>query len=299
MFITVLLAAVFLITGCNGDTQQTTGGGAFIGGTQGMVATFEPLSIKEGDVYTIFDSEDFPLEIKLKNKGEETLAIGKATLRLLGPPPGDFQNIPQWELHNRQQIEKVSEFNPEGGEEIVSFTPTAYGKYTAQVTGFTDINWNLEYWYDYKTHLIVNDVCFKGDITDPKVCEVKQDKTFSVSGAPVTVTGVSEDSAGRGIILLKIDIENKGTGTSTSIGQDFDDRFSQLSYSIDEAAKWECKSGGRENEARLIDGKAQIICRLKDPIAEEDIFTKSVRVTFDYTYKELIQEKLRVKESAE
>lgn len=295
----VILMSVFLLA-CTTKPTTPAGGGAFIGGTQGLVASFEPLSVKDPEtgLYTIYDTEDFSLDIALKNKGEEPIPVGKATLRLLGPLPTLFQNIPAWQLLNKQVIDKISEFNPDGGEEVVSFTPAgARAKYTGPVTGFTDITWNLEYWYDYKTQLIVNDVCFKGDITQKKVCEVKEAKTFSVSGAPITISKVEEDVAGKGIMLLKIVLKDAGTGQSAIPGQAFDTRFDQVRYIVDEPAKWECKSGGRENEARLTDGVATINCRLKLPLAESDLYMKQVRLTLEYTYKELVQEKLRIKES--
>ncbi len=294
----LLLVALFLLTSCGEDEQQQDTESAFIGGTSGITASFEPLSVEEDGVYTVFDTEDFPLDIILKNQGEEDLAPGMANLRLLGPAKEDFKNIPKWQLSNQGEIEKISEFNPEGGEEIISFTPNNRALYGGEVTGFTDVTWNLEYWYDYKTHLIVNDVCFKGDITDTKVCEVKEDKTYSVSGAPITVTKVSEDAGGKGIIILRIEIQNIGSGDSTVVGSEFDKRFDQISYTIDEPEKWECKSGGREGEARMMENTAQIICRLKNPLTDDDIYTKPVRLTLEYTYKELIQEKLRIKESA-
>lgn len=295
MFLMVLLISVIFITSC-GTEEKVQSKGVFIGGTSGIVASFEPLSVKEEGLYTLFDTEDFPLEILLKNVGEETLAPGKATLRLLGPAQQDFENIPNWEVKSTQTIEKISEFNPSGGEEIISFTPQS-AKYKNKVTGYTDINWNLEYWYDYKTYLIINDVCFKGDITDEKVCKVKEARTYSVSGAPITINSVNEDSAGKGVIMLRIALSNAGKGKSTIVGKSFDDRFDQVSFVTDEPAVWECKSGGRENEARLIDGKAEIICRLKNPLKEEDVYQRTVRLTFGYTYKDLVQEKLRVKES--
>ena len=298
IIIPILVLSLFLITACNNEETAPTTGGAFIGGTEGIIASFEPISVEEDGIYTIFDTEDFPLDIVLKNKGEEVVPAGKITLRLLGPAREEFQNIPNWELQNQEEIEKISEFNPEGGEEIATFTPNARATYISPVTGFIDINWNLEYEYEYKTHLIVNDVCFKGDITDPKVCEVKEAKAYSVSGAPITVTGVEEDTAGKGVVMLKINVENVGTGDSTIAGDEFDKRFDQISYTISEGDKWECKSSGRENQARLVENKAQIICRLKSPLDENDLYTKSVRLTLDYNYRELIQEKLRIKESA-
>ncbi len=298
IFIAVLLILSLFLVACSGnDTQQKTGG-AFRGGTTGLVATFEPISIKEDGVYTIFDSEDFPLDIILKNKGEETLNPGKVTMKLIGPAPQDFEGIASWVIQNKENIEKISEFNPEGGEEVIGFTGSSRAKYKNKVTGFTDINWNLEYTYDYKTYLIIDDVCFKGDITDDKVCDVKGIKTFSISGAPITVTSINEESGGKGIVVLRIIVKNAGTGDSSITGKDFDTRFNQIGFTVDEPDKWECKSGGRANEARLAeDGTAEIQCRLKTALKEEDLFLRSVRLTLDYSYRELIQEKLRIKES--
>ncbi len=292
----LLLLSLFLLVSCAKE-ETAAGGGAFIGGSEGIVASFEPLSIEEDGIYTVFDTEDFSLDIVLKNKGEEDVPAGKARLKLLGPSKTSFTNIPSWELANRQLIEKISEFNPEGGEEIISFTPTNRAMYTGEVTGYQDLVWNLEFDYDYKTYLIIDNVCFKGDITDERVCELKEPKTFSISGAPITVNSVVEDSAGRGLIMLKIIISDVGEGDSTIVGQEFDHRFDQVAYTIDEPDKWECKSGGRTNEARLIEGTAQIICRLKAPLIEDDLYTKPVRLTLAYTYRDLIQEKLRIKES--
>ncbi|MEK6901730.1 MAG: hypothetical protein AABX37_05280 [Nanoarchaeota archaeon] len=300
IIIAILLSIILILTACSQEQAQAPAArtGAFIGGTTGLTALFEPLSIKEENIFTVFDTEDFPLVGDLQNKGEDTNQPKGVRLRLLGPAQQDFANIPLLTVQNQQVIEKVSDFNPQGGEEILSFTPQARARYTSLVTGFTDITWNLEFNYDYKTHLIINDICFKGDPTDLKVCNPKEKKTFAVSAAPITITNVEQDSAGRGVILMKIDVQNAGQGHSTIIGTDFDQRFDQLAYTIDEPDKWECKSGGRENEARLTEGKAQILCRLKLPLAEADLYTRSVRLTVSYAYKELIQEKLRIKESA-
>ena len=291
----LLLISLLLIAAC-GPAKQAPTKGAFLGGTSGLIASFEPFSVQENGVFAVFDSEDFPIDVDLKNKGEETVAPGKVKLKLLGPAKDDFQNVPAWELMNKKEIEKISEFNPDGGDEVVSFTPTR-AKFKSKVTGFTDVTWNLEYAYDYKTYLIINDVCFKGDITDSKVCDVKGARTFSVSGAPITVNAISEDVGGKGVVLLKIDLRNAGKGSSTKIGSAFDNRFDLLAFSIDEPEKWECKSGGRENEARLISGNAQIICRLKTPLDVNDLFVKNLRLTLQYTYKDLVKEKLRIKES--
>jgi len=297
LLLVLVLTSLILLTACQGQQVDTTSG-AFIGGTDGIVLSFEPFSIMEDSVYTIFDTEDFPIELVVKNMGEHTVEAGDAVLTLLGPAQEDFTNIPDWEIPNSEEIEKISEFNPTGGEEIISFTPNAYAQYAGEVLGYNDVTWNINYKYDYNTILIVNDVCFKGDLTDDRVCEVQEFKSISVSGAPITVTSVEEDTGGKGIVLLKIQVSNAGTGESTLQGEEFDNRFSQIGYAIESPEKWECKSGGQENEARLIDGAAEIICRLNEPLGEDDIYSDSVTLTFSYTYQDLISEKLRIKESA-
>ena len=297
----IVSVITLILTGCQNNQAKNASGGVFIGGTKGLTASFEPLGIKENNVYAIYDTEGFPLEVLLKNQGEETIAPGKVSLKLLGPAPTDFQHIPSWTITNQQSIDKVSNLNPQGGEEIVSFTPGEFATLstTKQVTGFTDVNWNVEYAYDYKTHVVINDVCFKGDITDTKVCQVKEAKKFFVSGAPLTVTTVEQDTAGKGLIALKITVQNAGTGSATFPDGEFDTRFSQAAYTIEEPSAWECKSGGRENQVRFVGNSGQVFCKLKQPLREEELYTKSLEFTLNYKYKELIQEKLRIKESIE
>ncbi len=301
IIIFTLLVGMLLLTACSSEEQPAAPqqGNAFIGGTTGVEAQLEPLGFTEDSgVQSIYDTDNFPLDVVFRNKGEQNLEAGQLRARLLGPAQEEFENIPSWELTNAGAIEKISEFDPEGGEEIISFTPDQDAQYTGTVVGFTPITWNVEYDYDYKTHVIVNDVCFKGDPTDPKVCTLKEAKTFSVSAAPITVTTVAEDTAGRGVPILKIEVSNGASGNVAIIGQEFDNRFGQVAYTIDEPEKWECKSGGRENEARLRDGKATIICKLREALTESDLYTKSIKFTLDYTYRELVKEELQIKESA-
>lgn len=297
--IVVMVVLGILLVGCSNSTSDgTKKGGVFFGGTEGIVASFDPLGVVEDGVSSIYDTEGFSLDVLLKNKGEEVVPPGKVSLRLLGPAPADFTGIPAWTLASRGEIDKVSEFNPQGGEEVVSFAANSTARYTKAVTGFIDLAWNVEYTYDYKTYGIIDNVCFKGDPTDEKVCKVEEKKTVAVSGAPITITNVEEDAAGKGIMVLKIDVENKGQGRAAVVGEEFDNRFSQIGYSIDESQLWQCKSGGLENKARLVDNKAQIICKLKTALADQDLYTKSIAFTLQYKYRDVAQEKLRVKESA-
>ena len=88
-----------------------------------------------------------------------------------------------------------------------------------------------------------------------------------------------------------------GVGKVTKQGEDFGVRDT-IAYTLDDEA-WECKSGGKVNEARLIDGTAEIVCKLKEALQEDALSTKQVKLTLQYKYRDIIQEKIRIKESAE
>ena len=95
---------------------------------------------------------------------------------------------------------------------------------------------------------------------------------------------------------MKISVSNAGSSTAkvAKPGEDFGVR-NLLAFSLDDPA-WECKSAGKLNEARLDEGKAEIVCKLKEPLAKGQVSTKQLKLTLDYKYRELISEKLRVKQ---
>lgn len=291
---------LIVITACSQEEGQQPGDSVFQGGTQGLVARFEPFGVEENGIFTIFDTESFPVEVVLQNKGEEDIPAGKATVTLKGINLNDFTGIEAKTLATQDTIEGVTELNEEGGEETLDFTRSSDAKYKLPVTGFFQPDIFATADYDYKTHLAIPQVCFKEDLQDDSVCTVQEAKRFFASGAPVTVTKVEEDVAGRGIIVLLVSIENAGAGRVTLPGAEFDARFDQLAFAIEtEPQGWECRSAGRQNEARLINGKAVITCKLQQPLAKDELFTKQVELTLNYRYRTVIQESVRIKESLE
>jgi len=291
-----LLLGVFLLTACSPSTDTNLKKGAFIGGTQGVLAEFEAFGPEEEGVYTIFETESFPIEVRLSNKGEYDLQLGDVTVNLEGLSQNEFGGIPALSLNNAGIIDKVSELAPTGGEETISFSENV--EYTADVIGFIDrkIFANLD--YKYQTLAIVPEVCLKQDLTDNRICDVAEAKSFSVSGAPITVTSVEEESAGRGIVALRFKIKNVGGGKVTVVGEDFSATADKIGFSLDDPA-WECKAAGRVNEARLRDGETEVVCRLTEALPDKFLEVKQVKLTVDYKYRDLIQETVRIRESSE
>ena len=299
--IIVLAAFLIILTGCESSDTNTDARSSetvFVGGTQGIVAQFEPFGVEESSVFTVFDSESFPIEVTLNNEGEDDVNPGDVTITLKGINTNDFSGIPFAELKNKETLEKVSEFNPDGDEELVDFTPTQDAKYKLNVTGFFQPDIFAQVDYNYTTHIVIPSVCYKEDPQDDSICDVQGTKTFAVSSAPITVSSVKQDIAGRGIIVLTIIIDNVGGGRVALPSQDFDLRFGKVAVTMEtDASEWECRSSGNQNEARLVGGKSTITCKLRQPLAEDVLFTKQVELRLDYRYRSIIQQAIRIRES--
>lgn len=293
LVVSILLISLLLITSCKQGNKNQDTKGAFIGGTQGVTANFEPLGVEENGVYSIFDTESFPIEVTLQNKGEYDLQASDVTVELLGPAQSEFSGIPSNVLKNRAVIEKISDLVLTGGEETITFGDEV--KYTSPIRGVTERTWFANIDYNYRTTVIIPEVCLKEDLRDNRVCTVEENKKFFVSGAPIQINSIVEDTAGKGIMALRIKLSNVGSGKVTKQNENFG-VTERLTYSLDDP-NWECKSGGRTNEARLISGSAEIVCKLKTALPVGTIATKQVTLNFDYKYRDIIQEKLRIKES--
>jgi hypothetical protein len=295
----LLIAGLMLIAGCSGNNTQKVGESPYIGGNEGVVAEFEPLGNQENGVYTIYDTDNFPIQIKLKNKGEEDVDTGLAKVRIYGIPLSDFSGINGQELTNGENIEKISDVNANGGEVIVNFGDKV--KYNPKLTGdFVPLELFASFSYRYRTTASVPQACFKQKIDDNEVCDVDASKTVYSSAGPIQVNAVSEKPAGAGKVSLIFEVENVGGGEAAVPGEEFNTRYDQIQYKIipdSEAAKWKCTAAGREGIARFSDKKATIICTLVNSLEEGAKYTKEVVLEVDYDYRDVIQESLRVRKS--
>lgn len=296
----VLMVLTVVLAGCAQDNDIETPGSPYLGGTQGIVPNFEEMGIFNENTNTdeIFENETFPIEVTLKNKGEYEVQPGQATVTLLGVDLSDFSGIPDGELSNTESVEKVSEFNEEGGETTLDFTSGEMdAKYLLPLVGSTyDVSVFGKVVYYYETYAAVPKVCFKEDLKDDSICDIEESKEVFSSGAPIQVSSAIEKTAGTGKIAVEFEIENVGSGDVTTPTKEFDTRFDQLAFEPGDANTWECSAAGKINEARLdTDGKATIRCRLKEAMADNTLFTKELDLTLKYKYKEIIHEQVRIK----
>lgn len=302
----ILIVLVLFVAGCaEEEIGPEAGKSPYIGGTKGVIAEFEQMGVysDESNMEEIYEGEKFPIEITLKNKGEDDVGIGNATVSLAGINLADFTGIDDGDVTpddgittNTVLIEKISEYNKDGGEVTIDFTSGADDAvYIVPLPGYSyDISVFAIVDYRYKTYSAVPKVCFKGDPADKTVCNVDEVKDVYSSGAPIQVVKAEEKKAGVGKIAVEFSIENTGTGRVTKPGTAYDSRYDQLSYSVSDPTEWECKSAGKINEARLSDGKATIVCRLSGTLDRSDLYTKELDLTLEYDYKEIMHKQLRV-----
>ena len=93
----IAIMSILILAGCTEEKQQTSKG-IYIGGTQGITAKLEQLGVAENGVYSIFDTETFPIEVTVTNKGEYNIKPSDITLSLLGPSQSEFSDIKSWQF---------------------------------------------------------------------------------------------------------------------------------------------------------------------------------------------------------
>jgi hypothetical protein len=293
-----VLLTIFLVA-CTKDTP-TKVDSVFEGGTVGITAEFGPFGVEEAGTFTIFDTENFPIEVIIQNRGEHDVQAGDVKVTLTGINLADFTGIIAASLSNDQEIEGLSDFNDEGEEDTIDFTPGTDAEYIPEVTGFYQPEIFADVDYTYRTRVIIPEVCFKEDLQDDRICDAEGSKDVFVSSAPVTVTGVTQNVAGRGIVVLEINVQNAGKGKVTTPGSDFGRLFNKVAFKMEKNPQdWECSSSGSKTEAKFSSGTTTIRCKLVEALEKDTLYTKQVELTLDYTYQTRISQSIKILESVE
>lgn len=300
--ICLIIISILMLSGCKKtDTSGEIADSPYMEGTKGVVAEFMDMGIFNEDtkINEIYDDESFPIEIILKNKGEYDIEPGDVTVTLKGIYLGSFSGITSnGVLSNENLIEKISEINEDGSEDTLDFTPgTEDAKYITAFSGSSvDLDVFAEIVFNYKTETTIKKICFKEDLQDDSICEVSETKKVFSSGAPIQIRSAKETTAGSAKIAVELKIENVGGGDVAKIADSFDKRYNKFSFVSSDEGKWECRSGGKLNEGRFDSaGIAKISCKLKEPMAEDTLYTEDLDLTIDYKYRYLIQESIRIK----
>ena len=305
MLIAMLMLSIAILTGCTGGNQQVTISDPYMGGSQGLLAQFEPLGASiDGNTQSIFDDEPFTLVINLKNKGEYEIPANTMKTTIKGISSSDYTGI-TFQKSNGEKLEKISSFNTKGGEITISHGTAKL--VTSRIKDRNVITANIfaDVVYPYKTFISAPKVCFKDTSSKVRdeICDVENSalQVFS-SGAPIRAVSAKETRTGKGLIGVEFTIENVGQGDSKDPAKsDFDYRYNEVAFKVQDSSspeKWYCTSSGREGVGRFDENnKLVVLCKLKEQykISENEAYQSQLDLTLTYDYKTVISTDLVIK----
>ncbi len=297
----LLVISMLILVGCTSGGGNAPVESPYSGGWKGVIANFEEMGVVSdvGGVNEVYENEQFPVDVRIQNLGEMEMAANSITITLKGVDHSVF-GLSSNSIKNSDVIEKVSEFLPEGGEELLSF---GNAKYDITTGNFYDAHFYATLEYPYKTFVAVPDVCYKEDLKDNSICIVDEAKTAFSSGAPITVSSVAERPAGRGKFYIEYRVNNVGGGkVKANAADEFGSTYGEVKFAMKtDPANWECVSRGSTDTVRLTDGEGVIRCKYPKTgeMASGTLYTKQVDLELSYVYQSTIDTVVRVLENLE
>jgi len=239
VFFLSFLFVVLIVSACTPKEKEKTG--TFIGGTEGVQISFvnlaPPSSFTQGD--------NVRLKVLLKNKGETRVQTGNAKVRIFGVNLENF-GLTSAYRSTIGPLEAQGEFTAQGGEQEIDFGQI---RYTPAIINQETFTLRARLCYPYQT-IAKTDVCIQSLITQESqggICSLAGEKVVpgSVSGAPVQITSITQQTRSNDQVRFDIKIENKGTGEVFSI----DSRCENL-----------------DNDVERLDAKDKIKVQIRSPV---------------------------------
>jgi hypothetical protein len=299
----ILIILIFSMGASCTSNQVQSVEAPFHGGIEGLVMQFQQIgSVSDtGAKNEVWEDESWPLEVELDNKGEYTLPAHSVELEIKGISKSDFTGI-DFETDNPNEIDKVSDFMPDGGVDYVDF---GNAKYTNLVGTYYDANIFVYATYPYETYINIPQVCYKENIRDTTVCDVDATKDAFASGGPMQVGSVRESYIGKGKIMLEIPIKNVQKGKAKAYKNDeFEPNFDQFAFQVNDP-DWECSARGNYNVGRIThpngepENEEVVIRCIDDNLEGGALYTKAVTLTLSYYYQDWVQQTVRIRENLE
>lgn len=214
----VVIATIFLLTGCSGNTKKSKVP-QFVGGPTGLYAYL----IEGMPPPVVFDANSYPFSvgIMLENKGE--VAVGPGTnnpfvmVRLVGINPVQFGLSDESATKMLESPLQGTKLNFDGtifpGEiTSVVFEPLSY---KPDIFGNTEFKIRADICYDYE-NMATAVICIKDDVLenvqDTSICTISGEKMVQNSGGPLHITKVTENPMGSNKIQINFQIEHVGFG---------------------------------------------------------------------------------------
>ena len=204
--ITILALLTILVMGLaaceNGTSAQGT---VFTGGTNALLFSYE----RDAPPDLIYDNSQTPFAIMLKARNDGEFDTNNIRWRITGINRNDFENLETGDVHDEVIMgrTKLQDQVIEGQEDYIMLGDNiCYGRSLAGGGELRDLSVTAHMCYAYAT-LATATVCIRENYLDGgDGCDPRTSSQISVSGAPVTVTGFSQQAVGTNRLRLQFDV---------------------------------------------------------------------------------------------
>jgi len=284
----VMMGIILVLAGC--QQQEEPGTGTFTSGSSGISIAFVDLSPPK----TLDEGGVFPVKVILKNKGEYDLTSGEARARLFGVNLDNFGLVKQYKS-TLSPLRGMGEFNPEGGQGEIDF---GNAQYALPVINSEEFTLRARVCYPYQTRVLSN-VCIANAVgKGSTACSVEGEKIKKgdVSGGPIQVTSLKQQTRGSTQVRFDVMIENKGGGEVFNPGvgcEELDEEVFKLSnqYKVrvevvnPQNVQCDFKDGEPVGSGivELKNGKASLSCWME---VNDEPFTDRMSLKVTYLYRD-------------
>ncbi|RLE48089.1 hypothetical protein DRJ25_00715 [Candidatus Woesearchaeota archaeon] len=309
--IILLLIMIAVLTGCmqwqnrqNIPENQNTQTETYITGTEGATIRFLPNLPPE----QLYDTEPFTAMIEITNEGASQIGGPGDRVYLSGFDPSIITGIPTTgiqipKLEGRSVYAKEPETNTITFKgRIKNLRNTRIDKYPLTLLATAC--------YSYETTANAG-VCIDPNPHSPttkqKVC-TPEDIPLGTQGAPIAVEGIDVVPS-KGTTRFRIHISNVGQGDVFRNGIEFLQKCSPYSTGLDfedidyvqigdiivggTNIRQTCKPLDKKGNIKLTDGRATVICELKN-IRGQTPYTTPITITLKYGYRTSIFQDLEI-----
>lgn len=310
IIIAILLISVLFLAACKGQEKTTTSG--FIGGKEGLKGTLVVESSSGGNKVFDRNNDLFRINLNLENKGEDSVEANEVLVSLSGVNLDAFQITTPTKSNSLPLLGRKRE-----GGKVTDPTQTIVqyeANYKPVVEAETKANLVADFCYKYQTISRATDFCLKNKVLGPSgtnpVCKIDEAKKPESSGSPVQVKELTERPAGEHKVNVFLVAENIAKGTIyqqdyLSKGKCVDSdaeknkvhvKVELTDYPDKSASMIKCSGlNGNEGTVNVIQNKLQLSCEVDTTtITQETPFKTTLRVNFDYVYKDAVSTTLTI-----
>lgn len=299
----LLIIGLFFLAACDTSDTSELKIKPFIGGTQGIVPTFDQLRTEVNDG----GNDPFDVVVKLKNNGETKVEREEVTVKLKGVQPQQFgKSEDQLSLHPEEGLEAMRTL--ESGDIIDSqpvFVEFKELNHITQIQGsVVSLPLVAEVCYLYQTKAVTK-MCVRENLLNPEengICALEEIKPVQNSGGTVHVQNVKQSVQGKDKIRIYFDLVHVGDGNLYEKSSDCEGERKQnkVYVKIDSGVPGLRCTGLNDlsgtsagGTVTLYDNKKAISCT--QTLEDLGDYEKPIDIIVDYDYANTVKGEIKVK----